>query len=163
MHEAAVRIAGVLARRGVSSRVSIEFAASGSGPTLQLRARRLRLGMADVTHPMLALRFLTGGALDPGSGLFLSPRGQAKFYRASDDVGSEGYRGLLPEDLVEILTVDHLGFNQRSETGVLFHMIGAVSQFGRLGMIAIGDTREEADQLFSRTLRVLDHETRFGR
>lgn len=42
-------------------------------------------------------------------------------------------------------------------------MIGAVSQFGRLGMMAIGDTRAEADQLFFRTLRVLDYETRFGR
>jgi hypothetical protein len=163
LHEAAARTARVLARRGVSGRFSVEFAAAGRASQPALRASGLRFGMGDVTHPMLAMRFLTGGALDPASGLFRSPRGQAKFYRASDDVGSESYRGLLPEDLVEILTADHIGFNQRSETGVLFHMIGAVSQFGRFGMIAIGDTRAEADQLFLRTLSVLDHETRFGR
>jgi hypothetical protein len=38
-------------------------------------------------------------------------------------------------------------------------MIGAVSQFGKVGMIAIGDSREEADRFFNRTIAVLDKET----
>jgi hypothetical protein len=119
--------------------------------------------MGETTHAMLALRFLTGGNVDSGSGLFFTPRGQAKFYRASDDVHSQSYKGLLPEDLIEILTVNHLGFHPRSETGTLFHMIGAVSQFGRLGIVSIGDTRAEADRIFEDALRLLDYETRFTR
>jgi hypothetical protein len=34
-----------------------------------------------------------------------------------------------------------------------------VSQFGKFGVIAIGNNRVEADQLFNRCLAVLDHET----
>jgi len=44
-------------------------------------------------------------------------------------------------------------------TGVLFHMFGAVSQFGKFGVIAIGNHRDEADQLFNRCLAILDRET----
>ena len=48
-------------------------------------------------------------------------------------------------------------------SGVLFHLIGAVSEFGKLGLTAIGNSREEADQLYSRTLEVLDRESAYGR
>ncbi len=72
---------------------------------------------------------------------------------------SPSYCGLLPEDLFEILALHRLDFNHHSSTGVLFHMFGAVSQFGKFGVIAIGNSRDEADQLFNRSLAVLDRET----
>ena len=71
---------------------------------------------------------------------------------------SDRYRGLLPEDLIEIITTNRLGFNHGTGTGVLFHMIGAVSQFGKFGMTAIGNNRDEAQRLFARTIEVLDRE-----
>ena len=164
LQTAALRIGHVLATRGVASRCSVEFEAEGRSPERRLlRARSLRFGMGATTHPMLALRFLTGGRLDPVSGLFFSPRGEQKFYVSTDDLESDAYQGLLPEDVIEILTINHLSFNQRSETGVLFHMIDGVSEFGRVGTVAIGNTPAEAQALFERTIRILDHETRFGR
>ncbi len=68
------------------------------------------------------------------------------------------YRGLLPEDLIEIVTMHRLDFNHRTGTGVLFHMIGAVSEFGKFGMIAIGNDREEAEEIFTRAIDVLERE-----
>ena len=65
-------------------------------------ALEINLRMGGTTHPYLALQFLTGGQLDPETGLFLSPTGHAKYYRATDNLQSEAYRGLLPEDLIEI-------------------------------------------------------------
>jgi hypothetical protein len=38
-------------------------------------------------------------------------------------------------------------------------MIGAISQFGKFGMTAIANSREEAERLFARTVEVLDRET----
>jgi hypothetical protein len=46
---------------------------------------------------------------------------------------------------------------------VLFHLIGAVSEFGKLGVTAIANTPAEADALYQRTLAVLDAETAYGR
>jgi len=119
--------------------------------------------MGGTTHPMLALRFLTGGALEPHTGLFRAPSGRAKRYTASDSVVSEAYAGLLPEDLIEIVTINKLAFDHGSETGVLFHMIGAISQYGRLGLVAIGNSAPEAEEIHARTIQILDHETRYGR
>ena len=82
--------------------------------------------MGGTTHPYLALQFLTGGALDPDTGLFFSPTGNHKYYRATDNLHSERYRGLLPEDLMDILTINKLHYSYRTESGVLFHLIGAV-------------------------------------
>ena len=44
---------------------------------------------------------------------------------------------LLPEDLIEILTVNGLHYSHNTESGVLFHLIGALSQYGKLGLTAI--------------------------
>ena len=44
----------------------------------KLSALEINLRMGGTTHPYLALQFLTGGALDPHPGLFLSPSGHAE-------------------------------------------------------------------------------------
>jgi hypothetical protein len=118
--------------------------------------------MGGTTHPYLALQFLTGGSLDPASGLFLSPSGQAKYYKATDNLYSPRYRGLLPEDLVDLLTVNKLHYSHGSESGVLFHLIGALSEFGKLGLTAIANSPAQVDELYGHTLEVLDKETAYG-
>jgi hypothetical protein len=119
--------------------------------------------MGGTTHPFLALQFITGGQLDPETALFVSPRGRPKFYRATDNLKSDKYRGLLPEDLIDILTHNGLHYSHNSESGVLFHLIGALSQYGKLGMTAIGNSREEVEKIYNRTLQILDRETQYGR
>ena len=154
-----LRIAEVLAAHGVVSRFSIDFlATSADGVRWDVSALEINLRMGGTTHPFLALRFLTGGDLDSETGLFHSPSGLAKYYRSTDNLQSERYRGLLPEDLMEIVTENQLHYAHRTETGVLFHLIGALSEYGKVGLTAIGNTREEAEALYARTVAVLDRE-----
>jgi hypothetical protein len=165
VQEAGIRIGEVLARHGVVSRFAVDFLVSreDSHEAWKLQALEINLRMGGTTHPYLALQFLTGGQLDAESGLYLSPTGHAKHYRATDNLRSEAYRGLLPEDLIEILTINKLHYSHGTESGVLFHLIGAVSEFGKLGLTAIANSREETDDLYARTLTVLDRETAYGR
>ncbi len=165
VHELGVRVGEVLASRGVVSRFSVDFLAyrTSHEEPWKLTALEINLRMGGTTHPFLALSFLTGGGLDDPAGLFRSPSGQAKYYRATDNLKSEVYRGLLPEDLIEILTINRLHYSHGTESGVLFHLIGAVSQYGKLGMTAIANSPEEVDALYIRTLEVLDREARMGR
>jgi len=154
-----LRIGEVLAGHGVVSRFSIDFlATSADGERWQLSALEINLRMGGTTHPFLALRFLTGGSLDPQTGLFHSPSGLAKYYRSTDNLQSQRYRGLLPEDLMEILTDNQLHYGHRTETGVLFHLMGALSEYGKVGLTAIGNSREEAEALYDRTVAILDRE-----
>jgi PGM1 C-terminal domain len=165
IHEAAMRIGTVLAAKGVMSRFAVDFLVirdDASAPW-EAYALEINLRMGGTTHPYLALQFLTGGRLDPSTGLFRSPRGSPKFYRATDNLQSETLRGLLPEDLIEIVTINSLHYSHNSESGVLFHLIGALSQYGKLGMTAIGNTREEVEAIYDKTLRILGYEAAMGR
>jgi hypothetical protein len=164
IQEAGLRIAAVLAARNVVSRFSVDFLVLRPGPDSpwDVRALEINLRMGGTTHPFLALRFLVEGKLDPETGLFQSPGSGARFYRSTDNLQSQSYRGLLPEDLFEILTDNRLHYDQAEGRGVLFHMVGALSQHGKVGLTAIGSSREESESLYAHTVAVLDAESRRG-
>jgi hypothetical protein len=165
VQEAGLRIGSVLASRGVVSRAGVDFLVHRDSPhePWKLTALEINLRMGGTTHPYLALQFLTGGGLDPSTGLFHAPSGHVKHYTATDNLSSERYRGLLPEDLIEILTVNKLHYNHTTESGVLFHLIGALSEFGKLGLTAIANSPAQVDELYAHTLAVLERETCYGR
>jgi hypothetical protein len=165
MQEEAIKVGKVLASHGVVSRFGVDFLVWRAGPAEEwkISALEINLRMGGTTHPYLALQFLTGGQLDPASGLFRSSSGQTKYYRATDNLHGELYRGLLPEDLIEILTINKLHYSHATERGVLFHLIGALSQFGKVGLTAIASSPEEVDDLYQRTLTVIDREASIGR
>ncbi len=164
IRDAGARIGATLARHGVVSRFGIDFLMSRETPadSWQLTALEINLRVLGTTHPFLALRFLTGGELDPATGDFLSLSKRPKYYRATDNLRSERYRGLLPEDLFDIVSMNGLHYSHRTESGVLFHMIGAVSEFGKLGMTVIGNDPAEVDELYDKAIHVLDTEADLG-
>jgi hypothetical protein len=41
---------------------------------------------------------------------------------------------------------------------VVFHLIGALSQYGKLGAVCIGDSHESARKFYDDTVAVLDRE-----
>lgn len=183
IQEQTVRVAEVLADRGLVSRISVGFmvlpalpsgeaAHRAAGDTahralgsageesFRLAASEVNLGVGGSTHPLLAVRFLCEGALDPATGLFVTLTGRTKHYRATDHLRSPAYRGLVPEDVIEMATMNGLSYSPHTEVGTLFYMLGALSEHGRVGMVAIGNSREEAEEVYARTVATLDRETR---
>ncbi len=163
IQEQALRIGAVLSRRGVIGRFGIDFLLTRTpGESWQAHALEINLRMGGTTPPFHALEFLTSGALHAETGIFRAPTGQEKFYSATDNLKSPAYRGLLPEDLFDIVIRNKIQYQPDSGTGVLFYMIGALSQYGKLGMTCIGNSPEQADDLFRRTVALLDRETDTG-
>jgi hypothetical protein len=39
----------------------------------------------------------------------------------------------------------------------MFHLIGALSQFGKLGVVCIGKDQAAVDRIYNQTVRVLDN------
>ena len=111
--------------------------------------------MGGTTPPYHALEFLTGGQLNSETGLFRSGNDQIKYYSATDNLKSPAYRGLLPEDLFAIIAQAGLGYRHSTGTGVLFYMIGALSQYGKVGMTCIGNSPDQAEALFKSAAQVL--------
>jgi hypothetical protein len=40
----------------------------------------------------------------------------------------------------------------------MFHLIGALSQFGKLGVVCVGSTREKVKMYYDQTVEILDLE-----
>ena len=51
-----------------------------------------------------------------------------------------------------------LHYDGAMQEGVLFHLIGALSQFGKLGVVCIGSTRERVKEYYEKIVKVLDLE-----
>jgi hypothetical protein len=163
IQQQALRIGAVLSQQGVIGRFGIDFLLTRSaGASWQSHALEINLRMGGTTPPFHALEFLTSGKLNPETGIFHAPTRQEKFYSATDNLKSPAYRGLLPEDLFDIIIRNNIHYQPDSGTGVLFYMIGALSQYGKLGMTCIGNSPEEASELFQRTVALLDRETDHG-
>ena len=162
IQQEALKIGRLLAERGVVSRFAIDFLVLRDRAEDPWRAIaiEINLRMGGTTPPFLALQFLTGGEVDAASGEYRTQGGHRKAYYATDTLSAPSYRGLLPEDLIDILIRHDLRFRPSTETGVLFHMIGALSEHGKVGVTCIGDSSEEAETLFHRTEQVLDQETK---
>lgn len=148
----------VLADKGVLGRFGVDFLSVRQGGTWRHWAIEINLRKGGTTHPFLMLQFLTDGQYDAATGQFLTAAGRPRCYYATDNLESEAYRGLTPHDLIDIAAANGLHFNAASQEGVSFHLIGALSEFGKLGLVAIGGTQERADALYSRVVETLDRE-----
>jgi len=158
-HEAA-KVGRRLAKEGVIGRFALDFVVVRSkAGKWDPYAIELNLRKGGTTHPFLTLQFLTDGTYDPQSGIFTAPSGQQKFFVASDHVESPHYRTLTPDDLFDIVARHGLHFDQTRQTGVVFHMMSALGEFGRTGLTAVGNSHEEAKATYARALAILDEET----
>ncbi len=158
IQERGTGVARVLADKGVTGRFGIDFISVKEDDRWRHVAIEINLRKGGTTHPFLMLQFLTDGRYDVDTGEFIAPAGGPRCYYASDNLESERYRGLTPYDLVDIAVLNGLHFHAVTGEGVAFHLIGALSEFGKLGVVCIGRTQDHADALYRRTVQVLDAE-----
>ncbi|MBI4724314.1 MAG: carboxylate-amine ligase [Rhodomicrobium sp.] len=154
------RVGKVLAEKGVLGRFGIDFVSIKEGDSWRNYAIEINLRKGGTTHPFLMLQFLTEGRYDPLTGLFYTPSGRPCFYYASDNLMADHYRGLTPSDLIDIAAIHGLHFNAATQEGVVFHLIGALSEFGKLGILSIGSTEEKALASYQRSVDILDRESK---
>ncbi|MGF1470726.1 MAG: peptide ligase PGM1-related protein [Rubrobacteraceae bacterium] len=162
IHEAGNKVCDVLQQKGVLGRFAIDFVSVRRGDTWEHAAIEINIRKGGTTHPYLMLQFLTEGDYDVGKGIYYTPTGQACYYYASDNLQNPDYEGLTPDDLIDISVNNQLHFDAADQQGVVFHLIGALSEFGKLGTVCIGDSRESARQLYHDTVSILDQESRGG-
>jgi hypothetical protein len=153
------KAARVLASKGVLGRFGIDFISLKEGKSWRHVAIEINLRKGGTTHPFLMLQFLTDGRYDANSGEFLTPAERPRCYYASDTLESESYRGLSPEDLIDIAVVNGIHFDAARGEGVAFHLLGALCEFGKFGVVCIGETKARADALYARTVEVLNKAT----
>ena len=155
----AAKVGRRLANEGVIGRFALDFVVVRSNGKWEPYAIEINLRKGGTTHPFLTLQFLTDGTYDPETAIFTAPNGRQKFFVASDHVESPQYRTLTPDDLFDIVVRHNLHFGQTRQTGVVFHMMSALGELGRMGLTAVGNSHEEARVTYDRAVAVLNEET----
>ena len=155
----AVKVGERLAKEGVIGRFAMDFVAvRGTDGGWEPYAIELNLRKGGTTHPFLTLQFLTDGTYDPEAAVFTAPSGKQKFFVASDHVESPAYRALTAEDLFDLAVRTGLHFDQSRQTGVVFHMMSALGEWGRTGLTAVEESPEGAYALYERAVATVDEE-----
>lgn len=164
LQEVGRQVGKALAKKGALERFGVDFIAvrqpsDDDKPRWDLQAIEINLRKGGTTHPFMTLKLLTNGRYDLSSGLFYSQQGRPKYYTASDNLHKERYRGLLPNDLMDIIAHNRLQFDASTETGTIFHLMGSLSEFGKLGLTSIGNSPQQAQEVYNQTIKILDDET----
>lgn len=158
-----IKVGKKLAEKGALERFGVDFIAvknSDADNEWDLQAIEINLRKGGTTHPFMTLKLLTNGRYELSSGLFYSQHGRPKYYIATDNLQKDRYRGLLPNDLMDIIAHHRLHFDTGTETGTVFHLMGCLSEFGKLGVTSIGDSPQQAEEIYNKVAKILDDETR---
>jgi len=160
LQELALKVGRQLAKKGALERFGVDFiAVDQGGGKWDIQAIEINLRKGGTTHPFMTLKLLTNGDYDLSTGLFYRQHGQTKYYIATDNLQNPSYCGLLPNDLMDIIAHHKLHFDTGTQTGTVFHLMGCLSEFGKLGLTSIGNSAEQAEEIYNKVMQVLDMET----
>jgi hypothetical protein len=159
--EAALRIGKILAAKGVVGAFGMDFlvvarpgvARPGGNRDVYLSEINLRLG--GTSHPFYMAHLATGGTYDQTTGELRTPSGPIS-YVATDNLKSDAYRSIEPAQLVKELRAAGLAFDRSSRSGVALHLLGALSEHGKLGATCLAHGDEAAEALFAALVSFLD-------
>lgn len=154
----ALQVTEALRSAGAIGRLGIDFLSVKTKEGWKHYAIEINLRKGGTTHPFLMLQFLTAGEYYWQEGNYKTYNGGTRCYFATDNLYNEKYKGLTPHDLIDIAICNNLIYDEGNQSGVMFHMIGALSQYGKLGLVCIAADIDKAKDLYKKTLDVLEKE-----
>jgi PGM1 C-terminal domain len=153
------KVSEALQAKGVLGRFAVDFISVKENESWKHYPIEINLRKGGTTHPFLMLQFLTDGVYDPEEGIYNTSNGHlVRYYFTSDNLKSEKYKGLTPHDLIDIAMMNDLHYDGSSQEGIMFHLIGALSQYGKLGVVCIGSTPQRAREFYAKIVTVLEKE-----
>lgn len=163
LHAMGMSVAEALRERGVLGRMAVDFVSvrEDSGRWRHF-AIEVNLRKGGTTLPFQMLQFLTDGSYCPVTARFRTPLGAERCYYASDNLVSADYRRFVPQDLIDILVDHRLHFDHTRQQGLVFNLIGALSEYGKLGLVSIAEDAGAAQAQFEAARALLDREAGRG-
>ena len=147
--EPAMVVGRHLAGLGVIGRFAVDFVtvAGRRAATWTPYAIELNLRKGGTTHPFLTLQFLTDGHYDGDEGRFVTATGDEKHLVATDHFEDERLRALTAGRPLRRRGDPRACTSTRpGRPGSVLHMMSCVTECGRLGLTAVGDSAEQAQR-----------------
>lgn len=161
------RVGRVLSKKGVRGHFGVDFLVSTTPPAdaqdlknesggHYVYALEINLRQCGTTHPYFTMKFLADASYDKRTGLCYGSKGAIKYYVSSDNLRKDEYKGLLPQDILEGFTKRNLMFDSESQSGIAFHLMGTLSEHGKVGVTCIANSSEAASALYEQVQKGLD-------
>lgn len=151
--EAAERIGALLVEAGAIGRAAIDFiVARNRSGSWSAYAIEINLRKGATTHPLYALELVTGGTYDASAATFRAGDGSTRHYVATDYLASPRLTALGNGALLTLADRPRL---EPDGCGVVFHMLSALTELGRIGMTVIGRTAADAQERFEAAQTIL--------
>jgi pheganomycin biosynthesis PGM1-like protein/ATP-grasp domain-containing protein len=146
-----------LAARGALGRFGVDFVAADDGTgTWSIKAIEVNLRKGGTTHTYMALRNLVPGRYDVDAGRWIAEDGSTRAYSGTDNLVDPAWFGLPATTVIEAVANAGIGFDHRTGTGVVLHMLSGLAIDGRIGLTAIDRTPEGAASLHAATRAAID-------
>ena len=155
LHRTGVVLGQALRERGVIGRFAVDFVSVPTDDGWRHHAIEINLRKGGTTLPYLMLEFLTSGSYDADSGRFLTPTGDERSYYATDNLVLPALIGRTPEELIDWAVYEELHFDASSQQGVVFHLMGAVTDHGKVGVVSIAPDQASAESQYASTVLAL--------
>ncbi|MPZ59700.1 MAG: ATP-grasp domain-containing protein [Propionibacteriales bacterium] len=154
--DCAQRITDHLAEEGVVGMFGMDFLvqADEGRPHAVLSEINLRLG--GTTHPFVMAQLMTWATYDPASGELTDPAGRPVHYLASDNIKSPDLVGSAPGVVIDRLDKAGLLYDPRTGVGTTVHLLGALTDDGKMGAMCLAHSLEEAEELSRAVMRTLN-------
>ncbi len=144
-----------LAELGVrSGDFGVDFIAARQGEHWDLRGCELNLRTTATKHGFTMATALLGVLPDETGRLFAG--GSERVYQSSDAFADPRYVGLRPGDLIAAVRASPLGYDHGTKTGIVLHMMSAVTECGKFGVVAIAADQDQASALIADLRLMLD-------
>ncbi|HEX6231588.1 MAG TPA: hypothetical protein VFZ63_00530 [Jiangellaceae bacterium] len=147
-------VGDALQSKGVIGWYGVDFVVE-SGPEPHAYALEINLRNLGTVHHLMTLRSLTGGRYVPERGIFLTKSGRTRFYYGSDAIRLPNAVGVKGSDLLAYATSRGWMYRAPEQTGVVLHMIDAMTSYGRIGVTCIGYSAAASYSSYSDVLRDL--------
>ena len=145
------------AARGALGRFGVDFVAADDGTgSWTIDAIEVNLRKGGTTHTYTALRNLVPGRYDLDAGRWVAEDGSTRAYSGTDNLVDPAWLGLPVADVIDAVTAAGIGFDHRTGTGVVLHMLSGLAIDGRIGLTAIAETPPDADALQVATREAID-------
>jgi pheganomycin biosynthesis PGM1-like protein/ATP-grasp domain-containing protein len=154
----AQRVATRLAERGVIGMFGMDFLVhhNGSADSLQVAMAEINLRLGGTTHPYVMAQLLTRSTYDPTSGQLIDPNGDPVCYVASDNIKQPNLIGVPARTVLDALDRAGLAFDPATCTGATVHLLGALTEHGKMGTMCIARDVDEAAEMYHEVTLVLE-------
>jgi hypothetical protein len=151
IQEQAVWVAEVLAAEGVMGSFGIDFIVLPDG---EIYLSEINLRMGGTTHPFWMARLASQGHYDPTTGELVVDGGP-RCYVASDNLKAPALLGRKPAEVIAEIQSRGWAFDLTTRMGATVHLLGALPEHGKMGLMCVAPSMEEAEALFDQITAAL--------